>query len=246
MGRRTLLLLASILAAAAGTALIWIYVQHADARALAGWGRTVTVLRATATIDAGADPATVLAASESVAVPVRLVVARPVTSGVQLVGRVANVPILPGQFLQENQFDPAASTSGVAKGKSAVSITVADPNRVAGLLHPNLTVDVYYVDTGSDTTHRTGGSVRLLLQGVRVLGVGNTTAVRNARGLPAQIGTQTGVSATDVLLEVDPLDAKKVIMAATSGTVWFTVPGQGVQLPRTDGITSAELPVGRG
>ena len=33
MGRRTLLLIASILVAALGTALIWLYVQGADSRA---------------------------------------------------------------------------------------------------------------------------------------------------------------------------------------------------------------------
>jgi len=244
MGRRTLLLLASILAAAAGTALIWVYVQNADQRAQEQ-ERLVTVLRATATIDTGSGPDAVLASSERVDVPVRLVVARPVTSRAQLVGRVANVPILPGQFLQENQFDPAATTSGVSKGMTAVSITVADPNRVAGLLHPNMTIDVYYVDGSSEPARKVSGSVRLLLQGVRVLGVGNTTAVRNAKGLPAQIGTQSGVSAAEVLLEVEPLDAKKVIMATTRGQLWFTVPGQGVTLPGTDGITGDELPAGR-
>ena len=36
MGRRTLLLIASILVAALGTALIWLYVQGADTRAVSG------------------------------------------------------------------------------------------------------------------------------------------------------------------------------------------------------------------
>ena len=43
MGRRTLLLIASILVAALGTALIWLYVQGADTRAQAGEAQVTSV-----------------------------------------------------------------------------------------------------------------------------------------------------------------------------------------------------------
>src|SRR5689334_7278972 len=52
MGRRTLLLIASILVAALGTALIWLYVQGADTRAAAGTAQ-VQVLVAGNTVKAG-------------------------------------------------------------------------------------------------------------------------------------------------------------------------------------------------
>ena len=52
MGRRTLLLIASILVAALGTALIWLYVQGADKRAAAGTAQ-VQVLVAANTVRAG-------------------------------------------------------------------------------------------------------------------------------------------------------------------------------------------------
>src|SRR4051794_4826700 len=52
MGRRTLLLIASILVGALGTALIWLYVQGADNRAAAGTAQG-QVLVAANTVKAG-------------------------------------------------------------------------------------------------------------------------------------------------------------------------------------------------
>ncbi|HEY6794456.1 MAG TPA: Flp pilus assembly protein CpaB [Kineosporiaceae bacterium] len=245
MGRRTLLLLASILVAAAGTALLWVYVRNADERAQQTWGQQVWVLRATAAIDLGAGPDAVRASTERVAVPRGLAPAGAISDAGQLVGRTATAPVLPGQFLQFAQFDTVPSTTGVSKGMVAVSVTVADPNRVAGLLHPTMTVDVYYLaGTGDARAKALQGSARLLLAGVRVLAVGNTSVIRNAQGHPAQVGTQAGVAAAIVTLEVHPQEAPELMMADTIGSLWFTVPGDGVTPHQNDGYTGIQLPVG--
>jgi pilus assembly protein CpaB len=245
MGRRTLLLLASILVAAAGTALIWVYVQNADNRAHANWA-PVWVLRATSAIDLGAGADALRVSTQRIQVPDTLAPADAISDWHQLLGRAAAVPILPGQLLQLGQFDGIPSTAGVGKDKVAVSVTVDDPNRVAGLLHPNMTVDVYFVTDPADERAKTmQGSARLLLQGVRVIAVGNTSVVRNSQGHPAQVGTQSGVAAAIVTLEVSVGSAPKLMLADTRGSIWFTVPGQNVKTPANDGFTGSELPVGK-
>jgi pilus assembly protein CpaB len=245
MGRRTLLLLASILVAAAGTALIWVYVQSADERAQAAWNSTVLVFRAAKAIDTGAQADVVRASVERVPVPTSLVPAQAVTDLAAVSGRAPTMPIAAGQLLVSSQFDPLPSTVGVAKDKAAVSVSVEDPNRVAGLLHPNMTVDVYYVDVNSTRAKQVDGSARLLLPSVRVLAVGNTSVLRNAQGRAAQVGTQSGVAAAIVTLEVTPADAPKIIIANARGSLWFTVPGQAVTHPANDGYTGGQLPAGR-
>src|SRR5690349_8673005 len=109
MGRRTLLLLASILVAATGTALLWVYVRSADDRAQQTWGEKVTVLQATAAIDLGAGAEAVRAASRPVDVPRALAPERSIGDWQQLLGRTATVPILPGELLQLGQFDVASA-----------------------------------------------------------------------------------------------------------------------------------------
>src|ERR687883_506893 len=64
MGRRTLLLIASILVAALGTALIWLYVQGAEARAQAGEAQ-VKLMVATQDVQPGTQAAQVQWAERS-------------------------------------------------------------------------------------------------------------------------------------------------------------------------------------
>jgi pilus assembly protein CpaB len=240
MGRRTLMILASILIAATGTALIWVYVQNAEARARSDWQDTVTVLQATATIDAGAGPDVVRAATRRVPVPRALVPSRPVSDARQLVGHTAVVGILAGQLLQANQFDAEGSSSGIEDGYMAVTVNLPDPNRVAGLLHPDQEVTVYLVKVGEGKDDST--MTQVLLPRVRVLAVGNTTVVRTPAGAPAQLGTQGGVPAANVTLQVDTEQAKKVIGAANTWPLWFSVLGGKDSVPAAnDSLTSDQL-----
>jgi pilus assembly protein CpaB len=248
MGRRTLLLLASILVAAAGTALIWVYVQGADTRAQQA-EQNVPVLVATAAIDIGTDAGSVQAQGLASVrmVPQRLVPDHAVSAFAQIAGRSATVLVLKGEYLISDQFQAVGSTSGVPRDKVAVTVPVGDANRVAGLLHPDIHIAIYYVDVASAAVKPVNGSVKVLLNDVRVLAVGNTTVVRNALGQAAQIGTQGGVTAADVTLEVAPDQAKAIIMASTKGSLWFTVLGsEAAKPPADDGITGNDLPIAKG
>jgi pilus assembly protein CpaB len=245
MGRRTLLLLASILVAAAGTAMIWVYVRNADARAQATWGDRVWVLRATKAISVGDGYAQVQAAAQRVPVPRQLVPADPVTSIQQLTGKAAVMPVAAGSLLLAGQFDAARTPPGVAARTVGITIPLDDPARMAGLLHPGSLVTVYLVEQqaqqGKGTTRRQRAFV--LIRHIRVLGLGNTTTARNGRGQPAQIGTQRGVSGGDVMLEADADQAKKLVLAVNSGNIlWLGVLNSEKDAPPAgDAITLDQL-----
>jgi len=229
MGRRTLLLLASILVAAAGTALIWLYVQNADERAQQAWQERVTVWRATAPIEAGVSADQLAGLVEQVRIPRADAPPDAVTQLSRLAGHSASTTVAAKAILQETQFATIGSASGVKAGTQGVSVEVQDPHRVAGLLHPGSRVAVYFLDKA---TSGKGAGITVLMPEVTVLAIGNTTTVKNAKGLPAQIGTQAGVPATDVVLEVrDQAKATELMLASSVGELWFTVLGDGTKVP---------------
>lgn len=243
MGRRTLLLLASILVAAAGTALIWVYVQNADTRAQQA-EQLVPVLVATGRVEIGNSASQIGGEIATRSIPESMVTTDNVRSVTDILGRSATVTILPGELLLKSQFNAVGPVSGVAAGKMAVGVMVQDPNRVAGLLHPGMNVAIYYVDPSAGRN----GSAKILLPNVPVLAVGNTTVVMNARGQAAQIGTQSGVSAANIILEVDnSTQAEQLMLASAKSALWFTVLGNTTKASADDpGVSGADLPVWKG
>src|SRR5919202_6555261 len=136
MGRRTLLLIASLLVAALGTSLIWLYVQGAEARAQAGEAQ-VQVLVSGDTVQAGAPPSDVQPqfrrfpqsfvqsfGSQIITNPTKI-------RGYAMTRIIAGMPLLEDQFgsapLQPTppvQLDPE---------KLAMQVSLPDPQRLAGL-----------------------------------------------------------------------------------------------------------------
>jgi len=238
MGRRTLLIIASVLVAAAGTAMIWLYVQGADSRARGKWQNLVTVLVATEPIPVGADRDVVTRSSTPVQVPRDLVPENPVAKTDDLKSRTTTMPVLKGQFIVAGQFASGNMPSGVPDGKMAAAFSMDDPNRVASLLRPGSQVAVYAV-----TADKGGRHVTNLLPSVTVLAVGTATELRNADGAAPKVGTQSGVSTALVTLEVDGPTAAKLI--AYSDSLYFTLLGKGTQGSKND-IATAPAGVGAG
>ena len=123
MGRRTLLLITSILIAAVGTALVAIYVRGADERAEAD-ADLVEVLVATKPVTAGtpAGTAAVNLSFDDRSCPQARTGDRRFTSLEQFVestgDAVAVGPILPGQIIQAAMFDETpVATSTRARGR---------------------------------------------------------------------------------------------------------------------------------
>src|ERR687884_444394 len=127
MGRRTLLLIASILVAALGTALIWLYVQGADARAQQGKA-LVTAYFLNRKVEAGARPEEALGAATPKQVPTD-VAADALTSPQQVPGLVLADAAAPGQILLRSMFGTNTS-AGAVPGHGIITISVSDPHRV--------------------------------------------------------------------------------------------------------------------
>jgi pilus assembly protein CpaB len=170
MGRRTLLLIASILVAAVGTALIALYVRGADARAREDTEQ-VSVQFARQDIAAGTPVDQVFngqnAGVKTVAINSVPSNAISDTSGIS--GRTT-VDIVAGAPLQRSMFGKvavASNTPGLERDRVAASFELSDPQRVAGILQPGLYVTVYSVPTN--------GRAQQLLKSVKVLQIGTQT-----------------------------------------------------------------------
>lgn len=238
MGRRTLLVIASVLVAAMGTALIWAYVQSADERARGDWQDKVTVLLATEPIAAGSNAQAIEARTEPRQIPQALAPERPLTSATKVGKRTTTVPILAGQYIIEGQFTKAEVLTGVPENRMALAVDMQDPNRVASLLQPESHVAVYGLITA-----KTGTTIKMLLSDVRVIAVGGTTTARNADGNPAKVGTESGVSTALVTLDVRGKEATELMYYQQTGSLYFTLLGKGAKGDPSDTYVGPAAPV---
>ena len=231
MGRRTLLLISSILVAAVGTALVAIYVRGADQRAEAN-ARVVSVLVASRDIPSGRSLQEQLDAS---AFTTENVLQREKTPGVisdasQLApmadqGFVTLAPITAGQVIQRGLFGKSAAGAadlGLAPKQMRMAVQLADPNRSAGFLFGGSHVAVF-VTIGTGAAQTTG----LVLDDVTVLSVG-AAPVRAPDDAAEQTqgGTATSedaVPTTIVSMAVTQDQAQKLILAQKAGDLYFAI-----------------------
>ena len=246
MERRTLLLIASILVAALGTALIWLYVQGADQRAQQGQS-LVQVYVANRAVDTNTPAARV---KEQL---VRKGFTRESLVGVE--GFVTNLdeiddtfrskqplaaglPVLASQFSAQGGA-PEAPVA-LAANKLAFQVQLGDPQRVAGVLRPGAYVAVFAA--AGDPAKPASARAFALLDKVRVLAAeGVTTDAPPARtqGRAARTASED-VPKTSVTLEVTQEQAKKLVLASgedgTVKTLWFALLGDKAEV--TPGIGS--------
>jgi pilus assembly protein CpaB len=185
VARRTLLLIASILLAALGTALIWLYVQGAENRAQRD-ADLVPAVFLTRTVQAGSSPVgavTVMQVPTSVA-------ANAVTNPGELGTLKLRVEGVTGQILLRGMLSSSAVDTGRFPAGGAVSLTVNDPNRVPADLRVGDTVDVVALTKD--------GKATVVLTNITVRTIGPAgqagTAGTGAVGAPGANGTaQNGV-----------------------------------------------------
>lgn len=174
MGRRTILLVASIMVAALGTFLVFMYANKAQTAAAAGQ-EPVEVLVAKDAIPAGSSGATIMASGdvELRTLPTASVPENALSdlSGVQSL--LNATPIYEGQVLISDMFTGADKTTALTlpKGTMAMSVELKDPNRVAGFVTPGSEVAIFATADLSGEQSTTG----LLIDRVRVVAVGPST-----------------------------------------------------------------------
>ena len=110
MGRRTVLLIAAIVVAALGAALVWMYADRADERAQAD-AAPVQVLVATVDIGAGTSGAAIseAASAELRTLPASAVPAGALSDLTPVTDLVTLGPVFAGQILLQQIFGPSSS-----------------------------------------------------------------------------------------------------------------------------------------
>lgn len=249
MGRRTVLLIVAVLVAAAGTALILVYVQGINQRAVAEQ-QMVKVLAATAVIDAGESVRDAQAAGkvDLVEVPQASAVDGALASTESIKDQVALSPIFPGEQIMAQKFGEPGSqqTLSIPKRKMAVSVELTDPERVAGFVTPGSDVAVFVSSKPElikqdGTTSPLPDITQLLLEKVQVIGVGQTTVLSTTKTTATGEQTVEEIPKTILTLAVTQEEAEKVFHSARTGEMSFALLTDDSVTDDSPGITGFDI-----
>lgn len=216
MGRRTVLLFASIMVAALGTLMVFMYASKAQSAAAAGQS-PVEVLVAKDAIAAGSSGAAIMASGdvELKTLPRASVPDGALSDVTGVKDLLNNAPIYKGQVLIADMFTGASNTTALTlpKGTMAMSVELEDPERVAGFVTPGSDVAVFAsVDTNGDKGQVSG----LLLDRVRVVAVGPTTLRSGSNGDAKTTNTEE-IPTAILTLAVTTEQAKRLALTYSSG-----------------------------
>lgn len=219
MGRRTILLIAALVVAALGTALVWLYADRADKAAIADQN-PVEVLVATSDIASGTSGAQI---STAAAVQLTTLPAAAVPSGAlsdlaPVTDLVTLGPVFTGQVLLQQDFGSQADVAGglsLPEGTMGISVQLGDPERVAGFVRPGSEVVIF--TTGSGLNGKNQQQTTVLLPKALVVAVGPTVVAQAAEG-----ATNTEAIPTAILtLALDQEQAQKVILASQTTQLYL-------------------------
>jgi pilus assembly protein CpaB len=224
MDRRRILLVAAVLVAAMGAALVFLYVKGADTRAEQRFD-TVKVLRATTLIETGESVEDAQAAGK---LALQAVAKDQLLDGYQestegLAGTVALAPIYPGEQIIAAKFGATAAAESslqIPEGKLAVSVNLTDPARVAGFVNPGSDVSIFLSSSDPSNGQQ---FTRLLMDRVTVLGVGSTTPVSTTTTDESGASTTEQLPRTLLTLALDQQQAERVLYSATIGELAFAL-----------------------
>jgi pilus assembly protein CpaB len=233
MKRRALTIGLAVLLAILGTTGVLVYVNHANARALAGQ-QAVNVLVAKSLIPAGtsAADAQVQGLLTVERLPASSVPANALASVTpDISGLVTDAEVQPGQLLVRPMLVTAAqATNGLAvpQGMFAVSIQFCVPEAVAGNVHPGSEVAVFSTTVPSGSTqsgqaacngaHQLVASqsttTRLLLPKATVLSVGQASQGNSSN---------SGGTLTLITLALSQSDAERLIATSVNGLPYLAL-----------------------
>lgn len=243
MDRRRILLIAAVLVAAMGAALVFVWAQGADKRASEKFD-TVEVLKANAIIEAGETFEDASAAGKFVKSPVSQ---DQLLNGYQtdiapLEGTRAMQTIYPGEQIVADKFttgdvSPTSVLPIPDDGNIAMSVNLTDPSRVAGFVNPGSEVAIFV--TGTDEQGKAYS--RLLLDRVTVLAVGNTTPVSTTTTDETGASTTEQLPRTLITVSVDQLQMEKVLFAQSNGELAFGLLTPGSKVGPGEAMTFAQL-----
>jgi pilus assembly protein CpaB len=246
MGRRTLLLITSILVAAVGTALVALYVRGADERAQQAEELYSVLIADRAigpdeTIEAIASTAFRYTTYPKKLVPDDAYAGSDTGLKALLSDHRDDKPrtrILVGQVIQKSMFGQAQDTAakGVSGDKLGATFSLADPNRVAGLVGPGSEVAVYGIfDEGKGDDKL----VKVLISKAMVIKVGAKGVDPQAQSTADK--TAEAVPNTIVALDLTPDQVLKLTLAQSAGELYLALRGSDLTLSDGGTLTYTEL-----
>lgn len=227
--RRLLILIAAAAVAAVTAWATFSYVSAADQRAFDG-AQLVQVLMVKKDIPKGfpGERAVDEGYIAKDSIPRKFYPAKAVVDPQTLRGKVALAPMAAGLPVVDGSFvDPRVAQESFAqrldKGMQAVTLSVSDVEGVARLVVPGDRVNLM-VTTGDDK----GKTTQMVVQGVEVLAVGDTTALQPGEQAPVKAeGQAAGTAPTAqsglITFSVPALDAERLVQASEVGAIHLTL-----------------------
>jgi pilus assembly protein CpaB len=227
MGRRVIAIVAALFVALLGVVGVVIYAQAADGRAVQGQA-TQSVYIAKADVPMGT---TAAAAANQQLIVCENVIVKGVPQGAltaitpDIAKLVATSSILPGEIVLASRFgavSDVATSQVIPPGKIAITVSLADPQRIAPLLAPRSHIVIFDTFDGKPAgSAATTKVTTILLSDVEVIGVGDQTAQPAASAAAGQSAPQAAGNVALVTLALSPADAQMVVHAVQIGHLLY-------------------------
>lgn len=262
MKRRFLLFAMAFVVALASSGAVFAYVSEVDARAVADQQPT-KVLVVTERILAGTTAGQAL---ENDQVEVKTVAKGSVPEGGlatvdDIADQVALADLFPGEMLLAAKFGaeppPNSGALTIPPGMLAISVSLEDPQSVAGFVTPGAEVAVFDTFNVFPLAAASGQApsgdrlsddfdvnraTRLLLPRVKVLAVGTeAVAAGPEAGSDEEADVVAPVGVVALTLAVSQREAEKVILAAETGSLWFGLLSPDSKTAPSEGVDSRRL-----
>lgn len=261
MKRRVFTIVLAVTLAVLGTLAVLVYVNRADARAVAGQ-QAVTVLVVDKAIPSGTTAGEAKSSLHKKTLPASSVASDAITEiTADQDGLVTSADLRPGQLLLKSMLVSAAQAGGgltIPEGKVAVTITLCSPEAVAGNVRAGSEVAVFgtlVAGGNGDVTAQpncTGqhkqqigkgvGNTRVVIPKVRVLAIGPAapaTPQDDAKTTNTSM-TQGAASAqndlTLVTFAVNQDDAERLILLTHTGMPYLALLGPSAQIKPDDHV----------
>lgn len=250
MARRSMLLIAAVLIAALGTAMIVLYVKGIDDRATEGQ-ELVEVLTATSIIEAGETVGAAQEAGKFEAKKVRRddMVAGALDSTTSITDLVALGTVYPGEQIIADRFGTLGNVESlvIPDDKMAVSIELTDFERVAGFVNPGSEVAVF--GTAAAPIKRMPGGdeqtlssvTRIILTRVPVIGVGTTSVTSRTTTTDEGEQVTESVPRTILTLAVTQEEAEKLVLADRTTELTFALLGTETKSQDKAGVNPVDI-----
>jgi pilus assembly protein CpaB len=256
MKRRVLTIVLAVALAVTGTLAVLVYVNRADARAVAGQ-QAVTVLVADEAIPSGTTGSAAKALLREETLPASSVSTDAVTELTSdQESLVTSSDLAPGQLLLKSMLVTAAeATNGLAipKGLVAVTITLCSPETVAGNVKVGSNVAVFGTVvpekdaiaqpncTGQHKQQLGKGisNTRVVIPKVRVIAIGpaaSTTQDDAETGNVSQRSTAAQQDLTLITVAVNQDDAERLILLTQTGLPYLALHGPDAQVTPDDHV----------